>query len=124
MWPFRRKAPIADLPALTAEDLQVLAKAFDEKPEYFQFWLGVRAKIRRSFEAIPLPKTRDEMEAYAFACRDMARDCQFINQVVEMPIMAARALERIEAKATEDSKKQKAPKEEPWDEPFVPEEKY
>jgi hypothetical protein len=123
-WPWARKPQSLDssLGDLTAEDLQVLAHAVQQHPEYFQFWIGLRQQRRQAFEKIKLPKTQEECFTYALTCRDVAREIQTLTRIIEMPITALNALERIKHSA-ETSEKPKAD-ERPWDAPEVPEEDF
>lgn len=120
MWPWRdRPKPLeAELAKLTPEDLQVLSKAITEHPEYVKFWIGLRDNRRRMLEHIPLPKTQEECFAYAMKCRDLSRDCALLTRIIEMPISAAKALERIKHKP----ERKDTPEAQPWDAPDVPEE--
>lgn len=115
---FRRRSFAREFKRLTPEDLQVLQKALDEKPEYFRFLLELRDRRRKQFEILPRLKTEGDVFQYGLQCFGLGRELAVLNRLIEMPITAQKALVQLQTQA----EKPDAPQEMPWDEPELPEE--
>lgn len=122
MWPFKsRNYSIPGGLSLTPEDLQVLSQAIDDRPEYVRFWMGLRDQRRKALDFSPILKTEQEIFAHGLRCHDIQRDLKLLTAIIEMPLTAAKALDRVKKSEPENKSKTVT---EPWDEPTVPEEDF
>jgi hypothetical protein len=119
MWLFNKRQEIPGV-KLTPEDLQVISKAYRDRPEFFRFILSMRDQRRVALDFAPVLKTEADIYAHGLRCHAIQRDIKLLNAIAEMPITAKQKLEKF--KTQNESPAPEA--EEPWDAPFVPEEKF
>ena len=118
MWPFSKRAEIPGV-RVTPEDLQVIAKAYRDRPEFFRFILGMRDQRRKALDYAPTLRNEADIYAHGLRCHAIQRDIRLLNEIAEMPFTAKKAIEKIQTK-----EETKEPEGEPWDAPYVPEESF
>ena len=121
MWPFSKRRLVPGV-KVTPEDLQVLTRAYTDKPEYFRFLLSLRDQRREALDFSPTLKTESEVFAHGLRCPEIQRDLKVFNALINMPLTAQSAMKRMET--TNEGQQEPVPAGEAWDVPEVPEERF
>lgn len=121
MWLFPKRPKIAGA-KVTPEDLQVIVKAYIDRPEFFRFILGMRDQRRKALDFAPTLKTEADIYAHGLRCHAIQHDIQLLEAIAAMPLTAQKALQRFQTQA--EAKEKTTEAEEPWDEPYRQEEEF